>query len=112
MIVIEKVPKKLVPFSKDEERSLFLVPLLVIIVHFHFLLHSLPLFFFSRSIFHLSVAGLGDWTKFVFWIIFSKISSIKCRIFVAKCTVLKIQCWPVVKICPEIMNFVVFAQKK
>ena len=44
MIVIEKISKKL-------------LPLLVIIVHFHFhLLNYLPLFFFSLVIFHLSVS--------------------------------------------------------
>ena len=34
-----------------------------------------------------------------------KNSSIKYRVFVAKCTDLKNQCWSMVKICPEIINF-------
>ena len=46
--------------------------------------------------------GLGDWANFVFSVTFKKFSSIKSRVSVAKCTD---QCWPMLKICPEIIYF-------
>ena len=39
-------------------------------------------------------------------------SCIKNRAFVAKCTDFKSQCYPIVKICPEIINFLFFCPEK
>ena len=47
------------------------------------------------------LAGLSGLGKFLFWEILHKFQSTKCRLFVIKCTDLKIQCWSMF-FCPEL----------
>ena len=50
---------------------------------------------------------INCWTP---WL--GKFSGIKCRVFVAKCTDLKNQCWPMVKNMPRNKQFSVFLPRK
>ena len=56
------------------------------------------------------LGGLGDWANFVLGgkLFFKNFSSIEYRVFITKCTDFKNQCWPMVKIFPEIIIFLGF----